>query len=126
MGSEEIGPASASSVLSLDGTSHFERIGSSVLRTDPQMTPAKSQAKAESGEAACALESSVLPLDGTSKLERNDSSVSMTNLQMTLANESEREDNGEIGPVRSAKTAKTANSTHTFNMLSEHTGDEEM
>ena len=48
--SGEIETAPKSSILSLDGTSHFDRSDSSVLKTDPQITPAESREIGENGE----------------------------------------------------------------------------
>ena len=119
-------PAFSSSVLSLDGTLHFERGDNSTLESDPQMTPAKSLEEAVCGEAAQDLESSVLPVDGASNFDRSDSSFLMTIPQVTPARRKQRETIREIEPVNSAKRLKTANSTRTCNVLSEQSSDGEL
>ena len=103
----------AISALFSDGTSHL-----TVQFFENQSSDVSCQEPGESGEwSSCVF--------GTSKFGRSDIWSKKRN-QMTLVQSQEKVEHEEIGSVNSAQTAKTANSTHTFNIFSEQSSDEEL
>ena len=126
----------ADSALFSNDTSHVELLDRSNLKTDSQMTPARCQQAMVSGEVGPASVSSVLSFDGTLQFEGSDSSALGTDLQMTFAKSQEeavcrrtaRDLDYSILPLDGTSNLrlKTAESTQTFNMFSDHCSDEDL